>query len=182
MLLEAADGRTGAPRWNILVLCTGNSARSILAEALFNHQSGGWFQCFSAGSQPTGKVNPFALCEIASHGIDPSGYCSKSWLDFTDSRFPKLDILLTVCDSAAAEVCPAFNGDCEHVHWGLPDPAAAADADKPAAFAHCFVTLQRRLERLLRMPLAEFSRPDLVRAMQQLAGLGTALPLSTTAD
>lgn len=170
------------PRWNILVLCTGNSARSILAEALFNHCSAGWFKCNSAGSQPTGQVNPFALREIAAQGIEPVGYRSKSWQEFTGKSAPRLDVLLTVCDSAAAEVCPAFAGDYEHVHWGLPDPAAAGDDEKPAAFADCFATLKQRLDALLRLPLAEFTRRDLALAMRKLADADVPAPVLDGVD
>ncbi|SHE61606.1 arsenate reductase [Microbulbifer donghaiensis] len=170
MLLKVADTDIEVPRWNILVLCTGNSARSILAEALFSHCSAGWFRCFSAGSQPTGKVNPFALRELVAQGIEPAGYRSKSWQEFTGGGAPQLDVLLTVCDSAAAEVCPAFAGDYTHVHWGLPDPAAVPDDEKPAAFAHCFETLKQRFDALLQLPLAEYTRQDLAQAMRQMAG------------
>ncbi|WP_275099689.1 arsenate reductase ArsC [Sedimenticola hydrogenitrophicus] len=155
----------------ILVLCTGNSARSVMAEAIFNHFGGGHFQAFSAGSRPTGKVNPLALERIREQGLSAEDYRSKSWLEFTTEDSRPLDILLTVCDSAAAEVCPAFPGDSVHIHWGLPDPAAVTDdpGHARAAFASCFETLRSRVETLVSLPLQEYGKQELAHAMTRIA-------------
>ena len=121
---------------NVLFLCTGNSARSVLAEATLRAWAGNRFKVFSAGSQPTGTVNPFALAELAVEGISTAGLRSKSWDEFTTPEAPRMDLVVTVCDSAAAETCPVVFGDFLRTHWGLPDPAAAggSDDDKRAAF------------------------------------------------
>jgi arsenate reductase len=153
------------------VLCTGNSARSVMAEAIFNHFGGGHFQAFSAGSRPTGKVNPLALERIREQGLSAADYRSKSWLEFTTDDSPPLDILLTVCDGAAAEVCPAFPGDSVHIHWGLPDPAAVTDDPEHAraAFNACFETLRSRVEALVSLPLKEYGKRELAHAMTRIA-------------
>lgn len=136
---------------NILVLCTGNSARSIMAEALFNSVGGHHFQAWSAGSHPTGKVNPYALEKIAALGYAANDVSSQSWHEFEQAHAPHFDIVMTVCGNAAAEDCPVFQGDWSHVHWGLVDPADA-DATVEAsreAFAHCFDTLKQRIENVV---------------------------------
>jgi arsenate reductase len=159
------------PPCRILVLCTGNSARSVMAEAIFNHFGRGHFQAFSAGSRPTGKVNPLALERIREQGLSASDYRSKSWLEFTTDDSPPLDILLTVCDSAAAEVCPSFPGDSVHIHWGLPDPAAVTDDPERAraAFNACFETLRSRVEALASLPLKEYGKLEVAHAMTRIA-------------
>ncbi|MBB3059915.1 arsenate reductase ArsC [Microbulbifer rhizosphaerae] len=157
-------------RWTLLVLCTGNSARSIMAEAIFNSVGSRHFNAYSAGSRPTGQVNPHALNQITSRGIPLLNYRSKNWLEFSRAGAPELDLLLTVCDGAAAEPCPAFYGDYEHIHWGLPDPAAAADGQKRAAFSDCFDILKSRVQTLAALPLAGYSRAEVARAMRAFAG------------
>ncbi|WP_260292589.1 arsenate reductase ArsC [Sedimenticola hydrogenitrophicus] len=164
-------GKPIQPPCRILVLCTGNSARSVMAEAIFNHFGGGHFQAFSAGSRPTGKVNPLALERIREQGMSASDYRSKSWLEFTTEDSPPLDILLTVCDSAAAEVCPAFPGDSVHIHWGLPDPAAVTGdpGHARAAFKSCFETLRSRVETLVSLPLKKYGKQEVAHAMTRIA-------------
>ncbi len=142
---------------NILVLCTGNSARSIMAEALFNSLGSSYFKAWSAGSHPTGKVNPYALEKIAALGYAANDVSSQSWHEFEQEHAPHFDIVMTVCGNAAAEDCPVFQGDWSHVHWGLPDPAdaSASPEESRAEFAACFDTLKKRIE-------------DIVSALEQL--------------
>ncbi len=134
----------------ILILCTGNSARSILAEALFNHYGGGRIVAHSAGSRPTGAVNPFALEQIARLPEALKATRSKSWDEFAWHGAAPLDIVVTVCGNAAGESCPDFPGAPCRVHWGLPDPAAVAgrDEDKRRAFSACFDALEARAQQL----------------------------------
>ncbi len=149
----------------VLFLCTGNSARSILGEAILNARGGPGFRGLSAGSQPTGKVNPHARAALAAAGIGSEGLRSKSWDAFADG--PEIDIVITVCDSAAGESCPAFAGSALRVHWGIPDPAAAADPG--AAFAATFDTLERRIRRLIELPLADLDEPGRRDALCRVA-------------
>lgn len=154
---------------NVLFLCTGNSARSILAEAILAHDGAGRFAAYSAGSQPVGRVNPFALRTLAARGYPAEGYSSKSWNVFTDG--PAFDLIFTVCDSAAAESCPVWPGRPISAHWGIPDPAAieGTDADKEAAFALAFARLKRRIDRMLALPLDSLT-PGGLRAELQAIG------------
>jgi arsenate reductase len=131
--------------FNVLFLCTGNSARSIMAEALLNSIGEGRFQAFSAGSHPTGIVNPYALERLEIHGIDSTGFRSKSWDEFAQIGSPELDFVITVCDNAAGEVCPAWPGQPITAHWGVPDPAAAEDEQKYFEFSEAFTLLHRRI-------------------------------------
>nr|WP_193570404.1 arsenate reductase ArsC [Luteibacter yeojuensis] len=130
-----------------MFVCTGNSARSVLAEATLRAWGGGRFEAFSAGSQPTGRVNPYALATLGADGISTAGLRSKSWDEFSGEGAPPIDLVVTVCDSAAAEPCPVFFGDFVRTHWGLPDPAAVEgdDAAKRAAFAQAHATIKARL-------------------------------------
>ncbi|MBW8746342.1 MAG: arsenate reductase ArsC [Acidobacteria bacterium] len=136
---------------NVLFLCTGNSARSILAEALLNHRGAGRFQAFSAGSQPAGLVREGALRQLRKEGIATEGLRSKSWDEFTQPGAPQMDIILTVCDNAAAEPCPLWPGHPATAHWGLADPAAVEGGEEAIAHAYTetFDTLDRRIHRLL---------------------------------
>jgi arsenate reductase len=155
-------------RINILVLCTGNSARSVMAEAIFNTLGNTRFRASSAGSRPIGSINPLALEQIEARGWPAQTYRSKSWREFTREDAPHIDIVLTVCDGAADETCPAFPGDWSHVHWGLPDPAAIDDVGSARkAFAACFSTLTTRVESLLQRPAGRYGKADIVNAMRQ---------------
>ena len=136
---------------NILVLCTGNSARSILGEALLNRLGGGDIRAFSAGSKPAGKVNPAAIALLEDKGFETSGLRSKSWEEFAGPDAPDMDLVITVCDSAAKETCPIWPGAPVQVHWGIPDPAAVKGSDEEvrAAFERACGQLERRIRAFL---------------------------------
>ena len=141
-------------RYNVLFLCTGNSARSILAEAILNHRGRPYFRAFSAGSHPAGRVHPFALKQLESAGLPAEGLRSKSWDEFAKPGAPQMHFVFTVCDSAAAETCPVWPGQPVTAHWGIPDPAAAVGSpDEIAwAFRDAFVTMGRRIDLFLSLP------------------------------
>jgi arsenate reductase len=159
--------------FNVLFLCTGNSARSIMAEALLNNLAGGSdrFAAYSAGSYPKGAVHPLALETLASNDIPTGGYRSKSWDEFSGPAAPKMDFVFTVCDQAAAEVCPVWPGQPVTAHWGIPDPAAAAgsDADRRRAFRDAFLTLKRRIELFASLPLESLHG---VRLQEEIKRIG----------
>jgi arsenate reductase (thioredoxin) len=140
--------------FNTLFLCTGNSARSIMAEALLNTIGKGRFHAFSAGSMPAGKVNPFALEKVKTIGYVTEGLRSKSWDEFAEAGAPHMDIIITVCDNAADEVCPIWPGHPAAAHWGFPDPAAVegSDTEKRHAFDLAFHAIRRRIELLTNLP------------------------------
>lgn len=144
------------PHYNVLFLCTGNSARSIMAEAILRHKGAPHFTVYSAGSHPSGTVRPEALRQIASAGLRTEGLRSKSWDEFAQPDAPHLDFVFTVCDSAAKEVCPVWPGQPITAHWGVPDPAAACGTPQEIerAYAQAFATLDRRIALLLALPLA----------------------------
>ena len=138
---------------NVLFLCTGNSARSVLAEVLLNDLGAGRYRAFSAGSHPTGKVNPGAIRKLASKGHPTDGLSSKSWDVFSGADAPPVDIVVTVCDSAAGESCPVWNGSPVTVHWGIPDPAYFDDEEaRDAAFDLAYTRLRLRIEKMLALP------------------------------
>ncbi|MGQ0587189.1 MAG: arsenate reductase ArsC [Gammaproteobacteria bacterium] len=144
---------------NVLVLCTGNSARSILAEALINHHGGGRFRAHSAGSKPAGQVNPLALRVLEEMRVPTTGLRSKSWDEFAGDGAPRMDMVITVCDNAAGEICPLWPGTPARAHWGLADPATVtgSEADKLAAFRETARLIEVRARRLvvMRDPLHE---------------------------
>jgi arsenate reductase (thioredoxin) len=144
------------PPYNVLFLCTGNSSRSILAEAILNNRGKPNFRAFSAGSHPAGRVHPFAIRQLETAGLPTAGLRSKSWDEFAKRGAPQMNFVFTVCDSAAQEVCPVWPGQPMTAHWGIPDPGAAAgtDADLERAFRDAFVTLDRRIGLFLSLPLA----------------------------
>ena len=151
---------------NVLILCTGNSARSILGEALFNHLGRGRVRAFSAGSKPSGKVNPVALETLETHGIPlPSEIRSKSWDEFAAPGAPKLDYIFTVCASAAGESCPIWPGHPTTAHWGIDDPAHVEPLQaRRAAFEVAYAALEKRIKAFLALELASMSRQDIVAA------------------
>jgi len=140
---------------SVLFLCTGNSARSVLAEAYLNHAGRGRFIAYSAGSHPAGRVNPFALELLREGGLPTTAARSKSWDEFARPGAPKIDFVITVCDSAAAEVCPVWPSHPVKAHWGVPDPAAVegTDEQKRHAFKEALITLSRRIDLFLAPPV-----------------------------
>ncbi len=160
------------PTYNALFICTGNTARSILAEGLLNHLGRGRFAAHSAGSQPKGIVNPFALKTLADWQIPTDGFRSKSWDEFAKPGAPRLDFVFTVCDNAAGEVCPLWPGQPMTAHWGVPDPAAVegSNDDKSRAFLRAAMVLRRRIELMLALPLAELDRH---RIQAEIRDIGT---------
>jgi arsenate reductase len=156
--------------YNVLFLCTGNSARSVLAEVLLNSRGAGRFRAFSAGSQPVGRVNPFAVETLRQAGLPTEGLRSKSWDEFARPGAPQLDFVFTVCDSAANEVCPIWPGQPVTAHWGLPDPAAVqgSDADKAKAFRDTFIALDRRIGLFTSLPIAGLDQLALQRKVDEI--------------
>jgi protein-tyrosine-phosphatase len=154
----------------VLYLCTGNSARSIMAEAIMNKEGAGRFQAFSAGSVPAGLVNPFVLELLKAKGCALEGLRSKSWDEFSGGSAPDFDFVFTVCDNAAAEVCPLWPGRPMTAHWGLRDPAAVtgSDADKRAAFAAAFDEIANRVRAFMKLPLDSLGQSALQREIEAL--------------
>lgn len=157
--------------YNVLFLCTGNSARSILAEAILNHRGRSDFRAFSAGSHPAGRVHPYALKQLESAGLPIEGLRSKSWDEFAKPGAPQMHFVFTVCDSAAAEICPVWSGQPVTAHWGIPDPAAAVGSpDEIAwAFRDAFVTMSRRIDLFLSLPLEKL---DTLALRKEVARIG----------
>ena len=158
---------------HVLFLCTGNSARSILAEAALNRAGEGRFRAYSAGSQPKGTVHPEALRRLEAEGYDTATLRSKSWDEFSRPGAPAIDFVITLCDSAASESCPIWPGHPITAHWGLPDPAAVegGDAERAAAFADTLQALDHRIARLLALPLASL---DAAERKRRLVAIGVA--------
>src|SRR5687767_7881632 len=156
---------------NVLFLCTGNSARSILAEALMNRLGEGRFKAYSAGSMPKGMVNPHALPLVHALGFRDGDFRSKPWDEFATPGAPKLDFVITVCDNAAGEVCPVWPGQPITAHWGIPDPAAATgtEAEIAVAFRDAARQLRNRIELLLALPMAKLDRLTLQARVQDIA-------------
>ena len=159
-----------ATHYNVLFLCTGNSARSIMAEAVLNHRGKGMFTAFSAGSHPTGTPRPEALEQIESAGISTDGLRSKSWDEFATPGAPHLDFVFTVCDSAAKEACPYWPGQPMTAHWGIPDPAAVKGTPEEIsrAFRDAFVLLDRRIGLFLSLPLARLERLAIQKEIERI--------------
>ena len=159
-----------ARHYNVLFLCTGNSARSIMAETILNHRGRPAFAAYSAGSHPTGAVRPEALEEIEKARIPVDGLRSKSWEEFARPGAPEMDFVFTVCDNAAKEVCPAWPGQPMTAHWGVPDPAAVQGsvAEIARAFRTAFVTLDRRIGLFLSLPHASLDRLALKKEVDDI--------------
>ncbi len=157
----------------ILVLCTGNSARSILGEALLNQLGERRIEAFSAGSKPKAEPNPAALRLLTRHGIDPARFRSKSWLEFTGAGGPEIDLVITVCGNAAGEACPVFPGTPLRAHWGLPDPAdkSGSEAEVDAEFEETWRLLELRVRALLALDLAGLDRAEAQRALAKIGAL-----------
>ncbi len=160
--------------FNVLFLCTGNSARSILAEALLDHAGRGRFQAFSAGSHPAGRVNPYAIELLQKQGLAVSDLRSKNWDEFAVPEAPQLDFVFTVCDNAAGEVCPVWPGQPITAHWGIADPAAAtgSDDDKRRAFSQAFTQLNRRISLFINLPLTKLDAMAIKRELDGIGRLG----------
>ena len=157
--------------YNVLILCTGNSARSILGEALVNRLGRGNFSGFSAGSTPKGAVHPLALQLLQKLQLPTSGLRSKSWDEFAAPGAPPLDFIITVCDNAAGEMCPVWPGRPITAHWGIPDPAAAegTDAEQRAAFQRAYDELERRIGAFTSLPIESLDRAQLQQRLRELA-------------
>jgi arsenate reductase len=161
----------GDPRpFNVLFLCTGNSARSIIAESILRSLGAGRFNAHSAGSKPTGRVNPFALELLVKNHLPTDGLRSKSWDEFARPGAPRLDFVFTVCDNAAGEVCPVWPGQPMTAHWGIPDPAAVEGSDdaRRNAFAEASRTLLNRIRVFTSLPLDKLDRLSLQRRLDEL--------------
>jgi protein-tyrosine-phosphatase len=157
-------------KYNVLFLCTGNSARSILAEAYLNHVGGNHFNAYSAGSLPAGQVNPYALELLSSQGVSVAGLRSKNWDEFSKPGAPEMDFVFTVCDKAAGEVCPVWPGQPMTAHWGVDDPAAVqgSDEDKRRAFRKAYMELARRIQLFLDLPLKDIDAMSLHKHLQAI--------------
>ncbi len=160
----------GNEPYNVLFLCTGNSARSVLGEAILNKVGAGKFRAYSAGSQPKGRVHPETLRLLESLGYDCSGFRSKSWDEFAKPGAPKLDFVFTVCDSAAAESCPLWPGQPMTAHWGVPDPAEASgtEAEIALAFKEAYRMLGQRIGIFTALPLRSLDRLALKNKLQEI--------------
>ncbi len=158
---------------NVLILCTHNSARSVLAEGMLNHWAkkfGKDVCAFSAGSAPSGRINPFALDALKEAGVDTSGYRSKSWDEFVGPDAPLMRAVVTVCNSAAAETCPYWPGAPVQVHWGYPDPSDAPEEQRAHAFEMTRQSISDRMMQLLELPLDKLSNAELERSLLAIAG------------
>jgi len=159
-----------ANHYNVLFLCTGNSARSIMAEAIMNHKPKGSFTAYSAGSHPSGTVRPDALQQLVNSGIVTDGLRSKSWDEFAAPGAPQMDFVFTVCDNAANEVCPFWPGQPMTAHWGIADPAAVKGTPEEIAraFRDAYIQLDRRIGLFLSLPLASLGRMAIQREIDQI--------------
>jgi arsenate reductase len=164
--------------YNVLFLCTGNSARSVIAEAILNKIGAEKLRAYSAGSQPKGRVNPNTLQLLARLGYETSDFSSKSWEEFAKPTAPKLDFIFTVCDDAAGEACPLWPGQPMTAHWGIPDPAAATgtDAEIAMAFNDAYRMLQRRIETFTALPIKALDSLTLRNKLQNIGRMERTVP------
>ncbi len=172
---------TNQPLLNVLFLCTHNSARSIIAECVMNRLGAGRFKGYSAGSQPSGTVHPYALDLLRHLNYDVSGLRSKSWEEFSGPDAPKLDFAFTVCDNAANEVCPVWPGQPMTAHWGLPDPSAAegTESERRFAFADTHRMLYQRIGIFVNLPLASLDTLSLQRRLDEIGRSKASAPEKT---
>ena len=169
--------------YNVLFLCTGNTARSVLAEGILRRDGAGRFKSFSAGSTPKGVVNPYALTTLAAYGYPVDGYRSKSWDEFAAAGAPRMDFVFTVCDNAAGETCPHWPGQPMTAHWGIADPAAVAgtDIDKQRAFNEAFRYMRNRIQAFIALPIASLDTMVLGRRLGDIGRMdGTTAPVERT--
>ena len=164
------QGKDGVHTDGVLFLCTGNSARSILAEAILNDRGGDRFRAYSAGSHPAGRVNPGALAELTRRGLAAAGFRSKSWDEFALPDAPEIRFVFTVCDNAAGEACPVWPGRPISAHWGIPDPAEVTDPPEAVAeaFAEAYERLSHRIQRFLALPIEGLEDADLAQALAEI--------------
>jgi arsenate reductase len=156
---------------NVLILCTHNSARSVLSEGMLNHWArklGKDIRAYSAGSAPSGRINPHALESLSAAGVDTAGYYSKSWDEFATADAPRMRIVITVCDSAAAEQCPYWPGSPVKVHWGYPDPSNASGTEQKQAFELTRQAIGYRMLQLVQLPLDTMNNADLQKALDAI--------------
>jgi arsenate reductase (thioredoxin) len=177
---DAADRKL----FNVLFLCTGNAARSIMAEAILNREGRRNFRAFSAGSHPKGRVHPYALDLLRKMNFDITQFRSKSWNEFTGPDAPTLDFAFTLCDDAAAEACPVWPGQPMTAHWGLPDPAAAAgkEAEIRLAFADTFRMLNNRISIFVNLPIKSLDKLSLQKQLDAIGKTGAAGKSATAAE
>ena len=156
--------------FNVLFICSGNSARSIMAEAILNQQGGGRFRAFSAGSHPIGQLSPEAVALLQRNQFETAPLRSKNWSEFASTDAPKMDFVLTVCDKAAGEVCPVWPGQPISAHWGVEDPVAVQgdEAHKRKAFSDTFLTLQRRIALLVNLPIEKLDKLSLQNELNRI--------------
>ena len=169
--------------YNALFLCTGNSARSVMAEAILNKKGEGRFKAFSAGSHPAGEVNPFTIALLKRHGYATSDFRSKNWDGFARDDAPTMDFVITVCDSAAGEMCPIWPGQPMTAHWGFPDPATfqGADPEKHAFFAQVYGQIERRIDIFLNLPIEAMERLAIQRKIREI-GENAVAPETETSE
>lgn len=170
--------------YNVLFLCTGNSARSVIAEAIMNREGSGHFRAFSAGSQPKGQVNPHTIALLRGLNYDTAQFRSKSWTEFAQPGAPPLDFVFTVCDTAAGEVCPVWPGRPMTAHWGVPDPAEATgtDAEIAAAFMDAYRMLARRIELFIALPMQKLDRMTLQARLKAIGNEQGATALAAAGN
>jgi arsenate reductase len=157
-------------QFNVMFLCTGNSARSVLAESILRKDGAGLFNAYSAGSHPKGSVNPFTPKVLAAHGYPSEGFRSKSWDEFATRAAPNMDFVFTVCDDAAGETCPAWPGHPMSAHWGIEDPAAVegSDVEKERAFNTAFRYLRNRVSTFIALPFATLDKMALTKQLREI--------------
>jgi len=177
MRRHAEGGRKGMKQsertYSVLFLCTGNSARSVMAEAILSRKGAGRFRAFSAGSFPKGEVHPRTLALLESLQFDTSGFRSKSWDEYASPDAPVMDVIVTVCDSAAGEVCPIWPGQPVTAHWGFPDPAAfeGSESETRIYFTQVYGQIERRIDHLLNLPLGALDLSSLQRKVREIGSM-----------